>query len=374
MIDKIRETKVEIRPKTIIFAIFLVGGLIAAIHLKNVVITILLAFVINAGLRPIIRRLEDRKIPRNLAVTIIYVALFIFLFFLLALTIDVFLKQLEILINELPNIVRNILQFLNERIPATKDLINNEEILASLEKTLRGSDAIKNLDLGQIFNLGLNAFGFIGIQGISIVSNVLGGFFTLFTIVILSIYMLNRKENLYEVLSPILPTKIQPESKHVLIKIEKSVGNWFAGQMILMWIIGIMTYIAIMLPYWLGIDGYQLYKFALLLSILAGFFEGLPNVGPTITAFICALFGIGTGSSFAVIAYIVVACGVIQQLEGIFIVPQVMKKVVDIDPILSIIAIIAGLQIAGVYGAILSIPVVVSLRIILEELRNKGLY
>src|SRR5690606_33097477 len=60
----------------------------------------------------------------------------------------------------------------------------------------------------------------------------------------------------------------------------------------------------------------------------------------------------------------------IQQFEALFIVPLVMKRAVDVDPIVVILAIIAGLNLGSVLGAILSIPIVVIIKIIINELNE----
>jgi len=58
----------------------------------------------------------------------------------------------------------------------------------------------------------------------------------------------------------------------------------------------------------------------------------------------------------------VVFCIIIQELENVFIVPQVMKNAAHISPIISIVSIIAGYQVFGIMGALLAIPIYMCLR------------
>jgi predicted PurR-regulated permease PerM len=102
---------------------------------------------------------------------------------------------------------------------------------------------------------------------------------------------------------------------------------------------------------------YTLDDFALPIALMAGLLEAIPNVGPAITLILTSILAIGTNGAGTVL-YVAVSFTVLQNLEAVFIVPMVMKRAIGIDPILSILGIIAGFQVAGVVGAILAIPLI----------------
>lgn len=133
---------------------------------------------------------------------------------------------------------------------------------------------------------------------------------------------------------------------------EKQVGGWIRGELILMLIIGLMTYVVLALlqvPY------------ALPLAILAGLFEIVPNLGPTIAAIPAVLVAyIFQGP---IIGSVVLAATVIvQQVENNIIVPRIMKVSANVNPLIVLLAILAGAQLLGILGALLAVPIYLSLR------------
>ena len=137
-----------------------------------------------------------------------------------------------------------------------------------------------------------------------------------------------------------------------MITIENQLGGWVRGQLVLMLVIAVFTYIGFLL---IGIP------YALPLAILAGFLEILPNIGPTIAAVPAITIAyISSGPALAVVALLFSI--LVQQLENNVIVPKVMRENANVNPLISIIAILIGLQLAGVVGALLAIPLYIVIR------------
>jgi predicted PurR-regulated permease PerM len=106
--------------------------------------------------------------------------------------------------------------------------------------------------------------------------------------------------------------------------------------------------------------------FALPLAILTGLMEVVPVIGPIISAIPPILIALTISPAVAIF----VAAGylVIQQFESHIIVPQVMKRVVGLNPLVVILAIAIGGRLLGISGALLAVPIAVVVQIILEEL------
>jgi predicted PurR-regulated permease PerM len=132
-----------------------------------------------------------------------------------------------------------------------------------------------------------------------------------------------------------------------------------------MLIIGIVTYLIIWVPS-LFVQGYTLDEFALPIALVAGIFEFLPSIGPALTSILAGLIAFGTGGLGALV-YVVISFAILQNLEAIFIVPMVMRKAVGIDPIVTILGILAALKLTGVLGAILVVPIIVVVKIAIVE-------
>ena len=150
-------------------------------------------------------------------------------------------------------------------------------------------------------------------------------------------------------------------AKDFLDDLEKQLGGWVRGQIILMIVIALATYFGLMM---LRIP------FALPLAILAGLLEILPNLGPFISAVpgvMLAYFAYGLPmAGFTTLMYIV-----IQQLENNLIVPRIMSANAKVNPLISMLCVIIGFQLGNVIGGLLAIPVYIILRASYSLIRNR---
>jgi predicted PurR-regulated permease PerM len=98
---------------------------------------------------------------------------------------------------------------------------------------------------------------------------------------------------------------------------------------------------------------------------LAGIFEIVPIAGPIFAGAIAFLIAIS--DSWVLGIYTILIFILIQQVESHFLVPLVMKKTVGISPIVVVIALLAGSQIAGFTGIVLAVPAAVVFQEVLED-------
>ena len=149
----------------------------------------------------------------------------------------------------------------------------------------------------------------------------------------------------------------------IVDSVEKKLGSWARGQFTLMFVVGFMTYLGLRL---LEIP------FALPLSILAGLFEIVPYLGPIIAAIPSILIGLGisTISGLAVAALVFL----VQQFENYIFVPKIMQKSTGVNPVITLLSLAIGFKLAGFVGLLISVPIFVTLQIVLKEYltsRNK---
>jgi predicted PurR-regulated permease PerM len=144
---------------------------------------------------------------------------------------------------------------------------------------------------------------------------------------------------------------------------------YLRGQILLGVAVGSATYVATLI---LGLPQ------SLLLAILAGFLEFIPNLGPTLSAIPAVMFALTTPSStigldagigFALAT--IAAYMAIQQLEAIFLVPRILGNSLDLHPVVVLIAILIGSNLAGLLGVILAAPIVATLRLFGRYIRGK---
>jgi predicted PurR-regulated permease PerM len=110
-------------------------------------------------------------------------------------------------------------------------------------------------------------------------------------------------------------------------------------------------------------------RFALILGPLAGIFEFVPVVGPAIAAIIILVIAVLT--SYPHLIWLVVFLGIWRLIQDYVNAPRIMGKSLEISPMVQILAVLSGGEIAGVVGALISVPAVATLRILWRRLTDE---
>lgn len=170
-------------------------------------------------------------------------------------------------------------------------------------------------------------------------------------------YIINLFENKY-----------QPEIRELMHRIRMVWDSYFAGELKLMLYIGLITFAVYSL---LGI------RWAILLGVIAGFCEVVPNIGPILAALPAFISALIFGSSWiplnnVVVAILaVVAAVLIQQTENIFLVPHIMGNALELHPVVIIIGILVLSSRMGFLGAVFAAPIIALVKEILYFVLSK---
>jgi|GEM_PF-775790 len=334
------------------------------VNIISILVLLFLAFIISAGVRPLVNRLERRKVPRGLAVAIIYISLVFSLSFIFILVASQFAEQAVNLVRSLPEIFSKFVIFIKTNIPVLNTLLPLDQISSELGASV---NSFVNSQVFRDFASGQNIFSLLR-QALGLFSTVAELLVSAITVLMVSIYMSAGREPAYKGVLDLLPRARAKILAPFIRKVEVSLGSWLVGQLVAMVSIGVITYILIMLPE-LFVADYRLSEFAIPIALMAAILEALPNIGPLLTLILTSILALGT-SGIGVVIYIVIAFITLQQLEGILIIPAVMKRAIGIDPILSILGIIAGFQLGGIVGAILAIPLIGIGLIVVSEITS----
>ncbi len=125
--------------------------------------------------------------------------------------------------------------------------------------------------------------------------------------------------------------------------------------------VGVATTVAYFL---IGLEG------ALLLGLIAAVAEAIPLIGPALGAVPALVVAALTGK-IEVVILVAVVYFVIQVIEGNVLIPVVMRNTIGVPPFLVIASILAGAAIAGIPGALLSVPLVAALLVVVERLQAR---
>jgi len=318
--------KIEISSKTIVFTVGFILMLGIVWLIKDLIFSLFIAFIIAGALRQPVDFLEKKKIPRSVSSIIIYFIFIFTIFYLFVLIIPPLASEIIILSKNLPKIIIKVLPALSSNFNLGV-FSNNIPSLANETISL-----IKTAFSNVVFITSTLFFGFYFLLEKNLAQRLLGNFF-----------------------EDIELNKINFVSERA----QKRMAGWFWGEIILMIVVGLLTYVGLNL---MGM------KFALALAVLSGLLEVVPNLGP-ITATVPA-FLIGLSQSNILGLSMIALYFIVQQLENHLIVPFVMKKAVGIHPIITLIALIIGGKLAGIMGVILAIPVTIFLETILIEVNK----
>ena len=176
-----------------------------------------------------------------------------------------------------------------------------------------------------------------------------GNILDVLTTIVITFYLLLYHKNLGRYISFLFGSDSHRASE-VVSQIEARLGSWVRGELFLMLAVGLVTYVGLIA---LGVHS------ALPLAILAGILEIVPNIGPTISAVPAILVALtihpvtalGTASLYFVVQF----------LENHLLVPKIMQKAVGVNPLVSIISLMAGFRLAGPVGAVVAIPLLLIL-------------
>jgi len=303
--------------------------------LRDLVLVLIAAVVIASAIEPMVRWFKKYKIGRLPSVVIIYIIL-AFLF------IAAFYFLFVPLLNETSSLFSNLPSYLSSANLWTplgeNTFLGSQQFVRDLSANFSVQDVVNQV---QIITSSLSAGIF------SALSLVFGGALSFFLIIILSFYLAVQEDGIKNFLKTITPIDNRAYVLDLWSRAENKIGLWFQGQILLVVIIAVLTYLGLTL---VGIEH------SLLLAILAGLFEIIPLFGPILAAIpaiaIAFLTG-GIGPALIVVAFYVI----IQQFENQLIYPLVVKKVVGVPAIVVILAFIAGGTLVGFLGILLSVPV-----------------
>lgn len=320
-------TKIEISHKTIIFTVLLLLLLWLLFFIKDILLVIFISTLLMVVLEPLVRPFERAGVPRAIALLLIYAFSLSFLGVAIAGVVPPLVDQTAVLLSRFPEFLEQV-----GVLGVEKGLIENQ--------------------ISQLGSIPANLFNF------------LRGFFSnLASIVVLGVvtfYLSVERRNLEGSLVDSLGKPLGKRVIEALDKVETRLGYWLRGELILMTVVGLLSYFGFRL---LGIE------FALPLAILAGLLEVIPNFGPTIASVPATLAGLLISPLHALGAL----CWsiVVQQVENNFIVPKVMQKVTGLNPLVVIISLTIGFRLAGIAGATLAVPVILVLGVIFSEVLQK---
>lgn len=310
---------------TILRAILLVVGFIALYVLRDIVLIVLAAVVIASAIEPSAKWLMRYRVPRALAVILIYLLIGAVFATVIFVFLPPVLNEVSRLSDELPRLIAELdVSFPDSAV--TQNFfggVSLDSLIQNLRTALSGVTT--------------------GILGT--ISVVFGGVLSFILISVISFYLAVQERGIENFLRIITPLRYEKEVVSLWRRSQEKIGLWLKGQLVLGLLIGVLVYLGLTI---LGI------RYALILALLAALFEIIPIFGPLLAAVPAVILGFleGLAPGFMVLGLYVI----IQQFENHLIYPLVVTKIVGVPPLLVILALFIGAKLAGFLGILLSIP------------------
>ena len=303
----------------IIFLIFLY-------QIRDVIVIFIFALIVASAIAPAVDLLEKIKIPRVLGAVIVYIIVIGLLAFLISLIVVPVARDIKNLSSNLPEYIDNLsIQFKTLQ----RALSKYQSIIDQFQKFLvKTQERLQNLDLFSTF------------------INIFGGIFSFLLALVISFYLSVQKRGVQRILGSISPFNHRDYILDLWERTQRKLGRWLQGQLFLGLIVGFLVYIGL---YFLNV------KYALLLAVLAGILEIFPYIGPVLAAVPAVILGFLQAPILGL--WVLVLYVVIQQLENYLIVPLVIGRVVGLNPIIVIMALLIGAKLGGIPGMILAVPI-----------------
>lgn len=321
------------------------------------------AFIVAYLLNPIVEALvREAKMSRNLALTLIYVAIIAALIAVPVGTIPRLLSQISTFFENLPGYLIAFGEFLSKPLVVGDFVIPLDELrLEQLYSSL--SDNIINI-IGSLGSSSVILFGNLATFTLSTVGWLL-------VILFVSFYLVKDYRQMLASIVQLAPAGHRPDMRRLIEELRQLWNDFFRARLVLCVIVGAVTFVAAMIM--------ELPN-ALVLALIAGIGEFIPNIGPTLASlpamlvaflqFQSSWIGRATGPAwFALIVLGVYA--LIQQVENNYLVPRIIGHRLNMHPMVVFIAALAGASVAGVLGILVAAPVLASMRLIFVYIYRK---
>lgn len=341
MPEQPRSLRITLTTSSLIRIIVVLLALYFAYVIRDILILLFTAVVVTSALDPWVDWMRTKAIPRVLGIIIIYILLLGVIGLSIYLIIPPIVEQFGQLANDLPVYIEKV----NEYLSTFRSYTSGYSWLDNLKDSL--SSSFGNLS-GATSSIFATIFGFFG------------GLFSIIILLVITFYMLAEENSIRKLVWSVTPNEKQNYVMNVLTRMQKRIGLWLRGQLILCVSIFVLTYVGLSL---LGV------KYALILALIAGLTEFIPYLGPILGAIPAVFLASGQSSTLALFTMILYV--VIQQIENNFLVPKIMQKTAGLNPIISIVVLMIGFSLAGVLGALLAIPVTTAAMVLVEDIMNR---
>lgn len=323
-----------------------IGGAILLLYLLGPVLQPFFVAAILAYLgNPLVERMQSWGVSRSIAVAILFLIGAMVLVLLALIIIPILLKEVNNLINQIPDAIAWTqgvgIPWITAHIPADFQM-NVSSLKASLLDTVRGNQDVIARVAKKISQSGLS---FIG-KAIDII-----------LIPVVTFYLLRDWHKMVPGIRRLLPRNIEPTVTQLTNTYNEVLSAFLRGQLLIMFVLGCYYTLG------LWVVGLQM---ALLIGLLAGLLSIIPYLGFGVGIIVAAIAAYVQAHAWMPVIYVVIVFSIGQVLEGMILTPLLIGDKTGLHPVAVIFSILVGGHFFGLVGALIAVPTAAGIMVLIR--------
>lgn len=300
-------------------------GIVVLIYLRDIVAEVLFALVLTAGLTPGLRALDRQGIPRAVGAVVVLLLLVVFVVAVVAAVVPPLVHQLQKLDTDLPHILERVRTIANAFSIPLPEAFGSSVNLSLQQLTVSLENVVRSLATGA------TAFGHALV--------------TVAVVLVLTLYLSLSRDGIRGLYRPFVPEGALPFVARVEHTIERRLGRWVRGQLLVSLLAAIATYVALLLLH---------VPYAILLAVIGGVTMVIPVASALLSGIptVLAAATVGTGTAIATSIFLLL----LHQIIANAVVPRVIGDAVRFNPMVVLAVMLAGAALSGVVGLLLAVP------------------
>lgn len=342
------EQRISLSLSTVILLLLAVPLLLLLWQLRSLILLLLISVVLASSIAPVVDWAERYRVPRWLAVVLIYLGLLATAVGVGLLAGPTIFEQIQRLARQVPISLKNVY-----------DLVENWAINFNDSRPELATDLLNQvLDIQGLTRWAIRSSQQLLIRSYGVTTGIVGGVFSLILALFLSGYMLADSKTLVNNLVRLLPQPWDERLAAQVMPVSNRIGSYIRGRLLVSFILAIVITVSLSV---LGLG-----DFAVGLGAIAGVTNLIPFLGPILGAIPALVVAVPQGG--LVFLWVLLLYVVIQNLETYVLDPLLVGSSVGVHPLYQLLAVLGGTQVLGIIGALIVPPWIAGGAVLLENL------
>lgn len=321
--------RLELSYRGIVFILLALAGLWTLTELWPVILLVLISLLLMVGLLPFVDAMVRKGVGRGYAVMLLLIALLGFITVMFSVMVPALITESQAAKENLPDSAREI-----------------ENLVAKLGFNVELQQRAAEFEWSDLLS---------GRVAVDAGQQLLTATFSIITVIVMTAYLLADTPRMARFIGQFIPEDRKEEGEHLFQSMSRVVGGYLRGQLITSLAIGVFTFVLLTI---LGVPN------PLAFAVFAAFADAIPLVGALAATIPPTAAALQESSTTALI--VVVGMIIYQQFEDRLLVPRIYGRMLNLPPIIVLIAVLAGAELLGIIGVLLALPLTAAARVAID--------